>query len=773
MDNTKSTFVRYFALAGALGFMTGLGAACGGETANNNNGGNCATDPDGASVATDGQCCFFSINCQPGSICNTPDDDFYDAESTLNVCLRIICTNTSDCDTGEECSAEGLCRPPVCQSDSECPQSQTCQSGSCQTPPGTDQVATCEVVTRDASTRQGGTLALSAVAKNANGAVLPGIPFTWASSNPAAAAVSGNVATGGTDQGTATLTATPEGRTDVTCSGSVSLTNFPNVASGEARVVVVSADNGTPVADAKVVLMSGGELVETTSASGVANFQVAGGVDSVTVIKAGWQYVSVVSPGTNDIFIPLPTKPDTTVAGGFRGVIDISATKKADIKLGLAGPSIPSNLLDFGLESLIGDFVPTQIDAPELGLEDTIDLPGGLVLGLGSKTFTADALRCQGTTPGTGELGCFVAQTAAGPSAGWALAGQLKLSQVTSIANELSNAIGGDGGDLPIGDILTAVLPLLRGLNHGVTASVFGTEFAKVNKDGQTGDCSDPGLADYADKCRGDYSKYARQDIAANVDLGVLSAVTVPTLPDLPGLGRCAQGAVLLSGAALEGRGLVPLGITAGIDVLDDTQSADCKIAGVEKPFGDNSEPLSDGQMPLSMAPLHSGIEGSQVFLLAVALDPDSIASATDGNFQLSALIKRVDSVGEQESMGGSFPKFPEASISKGAGTVTFAGPSIAGATMTRTEIQSGDDTWLIYAPASAATVTLPAVTEGTALLPNTNDSYVLSMGMDGTYSDIWSFGSGKTLDRLVHNINSFVVQQCAATAGHPCELAD
>lgn len=772
MDKSKTTLVQYFALAGALGFVTGLGAACGGETTTNN-GGDCATDPDGASVAADGECCFFSINCQPGSICNTPDDDFYDADETINVCVRIICTNNSECDSDEECSAEGLCRPPVCQSDSECPASQTCQSGSCQTPPGTDQVATCEVVTRDASVRQGGTLTLSAVAKNANGAVLPGIPFTWASSNTNAVAVAGNVATGGTEQGTAMVTATPEGRTDVTCSSAVSLTNFPNVGAGEARVVVVSADDGTPVADAKVVLMSGGANTTTTSVSGVAMFNVGGTVDSVTVMKDGWQYISVLAPGTNDVLVPLPKKPDTTVAGGFRGVIDISETKKADIKLGLAGPAIPSNLLDFGLESLIGDFVPTEIDAPELGLEDTIDLPGGLVLGLGSKTFTADDLRCQGLTPGANELGCFVAQTPAGPSAGWALAGQLKLSQVTSIANELSNAIGGDGEELPIGDILTAVLPLLRGLNHGVTASVFGEEFAKVNKDGQTGDCSDPDLADYGDKCRGDYSKYGRQDIAASVDLGVLSAVTVPTLPDLPGLGRCAEGAVLLSGAALEGRGLVPLGITAGIDALDDTQTPDCKIAGVEKPFGDNSDPLSDGQMPLSMAPLHSGIEGSQVFLLAVALDPDNIASDTDGNFQLSALIKRVDAVNEAESMGGSFPDFPQATISKGAGTVAFMGGTISGATMTRTEIQSGDETWLVYAPASATTVTLPNVAEGQALLPNVNDSYVLSMGMDGTYSDIWSFGSGKTLDRLVYNIDSFVVQQCSSTPGHPCELAD
>lgn len=771
MEKTKTTFLQHFALAGALGLVAGFGAACSGETTTNN-GGDCQADPDGSGLVADGDCCFFSINCGIGSICNTPDDDFFDATETPNTCLRIICESDAECDGEEECNAQGLCSQPVCQNDNQCSPGQTCQGGGCATPPGTDQVASCEVVTRDTSVREGGTLELAAVAKNANGKVLPSIPFTWASSNTNAVAVAGNVATGGSEQGTASQTAIPEGRTDVACAGAAEITNFPNVEAGKARVVVVAADNGAPVADATVVLMSGGELTAQTSATGVASFDVMAGVDSVTVMKDGWQYVSVIAPGGNDVFIPLPRKPDTTVAGGFRGTIDISSTKKADIKLGLAGPSIPSNLLDFGLDSLIGDFVPTEIDAPELGLEDTIDLPGGLVLGLGSKTFTSDELRCQGVTPADGELGCFVAQTASGPAAGWAMAGQLKLSQITSIANELSNAVGGDE-ELPIGDILTAVLPLLRGLNHGVTASVLGQDFPKINKDGQTGDCSDADLADYGDKCRGDFAKYTRQDIAASVGLDVLSAVSIPVLPQLPGLGRCAEGAVLLAGAALEGRGIVPLGLTAGIDALDDTQTPDCKVAGVEKPFGDNSETLSDGEMPLSMAPLHSGIEGSQVFLLAVALDPSNIASATDGNFQLSALIKRVDAVAEKQDIGGAFPDFPEATISKGGATVAFKATSITGSTMTRTEIQSGDDTWLVYAPGGSATVTLPNVAEGRALLTDIKDSYVLSMGMDGTYGDIWAFGSGKNLDRLVDNITSFVVQQCSATAGHPCELAD
>jgi len=103
---------------------------------------------------------------------------------------------------------------------------------------------------------------------------------------------------------------------------------------------------------------------------------------------------------------------------------------------------------------------------------------------------------------------------------------------------------------------------------------------------------------------------------------------------------------------------------------------------------------------------------------------------------------------------------------------VAFDAATISGATLTRTELQAGGNTWLVYAPATAANVALPDVAEGRAVLGAVNDGFVLSVGMDGTYVDMWSFGSGKTLDRLPQTITSFVVQQCTDTAGHPCEVA-
>lgn len=753
-------------------FVAAIGFACSGS-GDDDDGGQCVADPDCDSCVQDGNCCEFTINCQPGSICNLPDDDLYDASKPEQTCVKVVCTNDSDCEAPKTCSLEKICKPPICQVDGDCEGGQVCRDGSCQTAPNSADVASCEVVSRDTSVREGGTITLQAIGYNANGKALAGVDYDWTSSNDAAVSVSGNTATGGSAAGTAMLTARPAG-TSVDCARSVSITNFPNVPNTEVRVVVVADDNGEPVADANVTVDAGGTFTATTSADGSATVTVAAGTNpaSVTVVKNGWQYVTVIAPGTNDVFIPLPRIADETKAGGFRGAVDLSATRRADIQLGLVGPAIPSNLLDFGLDALIGDFVPTEIKAPQLSLDVQEDLPAGLMLGLGSTQFMADEVRCQGDDPGANELGCFLARGPAGPSAGWALAGQLKLSAVTSIANDLSNVLGGGGDELPIGDLLTAVLPLLRSLNHAINPSVVIEEFDKVPREGQTVDCTDPTNAGDADLCQGDFSRYQKVPMAASSGLSVLSAVDVPDLPDLPA-GGCASGMVLLAGASLEGRGLVPLGVTAGIDTLDDTQTADCKIAGVDKPFGENSAALPDGQMPLSMAPPHSGAEGSEVFLLLVALDIDSI-SADGAGLSLSALVHRADGgrVGAVENVNGSFLGYPSGTITKSTGTVEVT--NTTGAKVTRVEVQRGDDTWLIYAPSSMGTINLPTVGGGPSdILANVGDAFVLTMGMPGDYSAMWQFGSGATLDRLFDYVEGFVIQDCDTAEGAACRIVD
>ncbi|MCC7384990.1 MAG: hypothetical protein IT384_24305 [Deltaproteobacteria bacterium] len=715
--------------------------------------------------------CTFSINCAPGAICNLATEDLYDTGKPADVCIKVVCAGDSECTAPKTCSLERICEAPVCQTDDECSGSNLCLGGACQPAPNASDVASCTVVTPSGAIRQGATMTLTAVAKNGNGAILPSIRYVWASSAPDSVSIADDVATGGATSGPATVTAKVLGKESVTCDRNVTLNNFANLTAGQARVVLVADDDGSPVDGATVTVIGGGDPApQTTGADGSALFaSINGAVTSITVVKQGWQYVSVLSPPA-DTFIPLPRIADKTRAGGFRGSIDISAATKGDVKIGIAGPSLPTNLLDFDFTSLIGDFIDTTIDAPELGLNnEMVSLPGGVVFALGSKKFTDDSgttnMRCQGKGPTDTELGCYVARAPKGPAAAWALAGRLTLASVSKVAGALSSAFGGSGGEVNIGDILTKVLPLFRTLNHAANPGLVITEFAKVNVPGKTGNCADPNLANYDDNCIGDFSKYQPITLAADQTLAIDSAVAIPTLPAKPTGGFAGQ-VVVISAAITEGRGIIPLGLTAGVDVLD-TETADGKIAGVEKPFGERSEKLADGKVPLTMSPPHGGLEGSKVALIAISLDADSLSGGGSGT-QFSGLVRFVDRVGAEANFGSAaFLTFPAGTFDIASAAFTPQG-TVAGATVMRLELGNGDKTWLIYAPAGSAIAVPNVAAARTEILGAGTDAFIQAVRGDATYADVFTFGSGKNLNRALELIQAFAVQECKTVADAP-----
>jgi hypothetical protein len=416
--------VRASALIGILGgaIAFGLSSCKSGTTAD-------CGDANAAATRQDGQCCMYSLNCQAGSICNDPMEDLYDATKPMLTCVKVVCQSDSDCLSPKKCTLEKVCNAPVCQTDSQCTPGTACIGGACTAAPSASLAMSCAIVTPNQAIKQGAMVDLAAVAKNANGAVLPHIAFSWSAMNPMVVTINGSQAVGGSQAGATLLTAKVVGNESVNCSG-VTLTNYPTVGPNMARVVLSSQKDGTPVAGASVTVMAGGMLTAMTDSTGAATVMTSAPIDSITVEAAGYQSTSVLSPGTNDIYLPMAIVPDATKAGGFRGTIDLSATKPADIQLGIAGPAIPNNILDFQLTSLLGDSVHTVIDAPELSLNNKdVNLPGGIMLGLGNKKFTVDykpemsgmpavpGVRCEGEAPTANQLGCYVARAPAGATA--------------------------------------------------------------------------------------------------------------------------------------------------------------------------------------------------------------------------------------------------------------------------------------------------------------------------------------------------------------------
>ncbi len=753
-------------------------AGCSGDSDSLNNGSCLPQDPCDSCVP-DGECCEVSANCAPGRICNRPVSEFFDETQPLTVCIQVTCDSTADCEDGEVCGRDKQCRVPICQVNGECTGGQICIDGACQAAPTSAQVASCAVVTPDVTLSTGGTASLTAVASDVNGAPLIGISFDWTSSDANVVSVSGRVATAEAAGGTARITASPAGSA-VACEGDVAITNVSSVSAGSTRVVVAQDGVGVPVGDASVtVTTAAGAQTAMTAANGAVTFQLLPGeVTSVTVEKEGFKLFTVIEPGVDDVFIPLPATVTTTSAGGFRGSLDLSQVSAGEVKFAFVGPGIPTNVLDFGGEELLGDIFPTEIEVPlpDLTIDEPVPLSGGVILALGtddSTQFTEVPERCIGATPGIESLGCYVTRAPPGLTAGWAIGGQIPLLELTPLVAELTPILtGADISEVPLAEILPDILPFLTRFNHGLEARLNIESFPKVRADGSNGSCADPTIPNFDEVCIADFSQYQPQDLTLTQGFDILASVGVPSLP-VATSGNCSSGAIMAIGANLEGRGLIPLGVSAGLA----KGPTDCQVAGVAAPFGTTldrvSEDIPDGRMPLSMATPHSGLEGSQLLVVLIALDIDGLIASSGAGFQVAAIINRVDRIDtDQTNVTGTFLPYPEGTVNKATAQVNFTS-SLVGTTVTRAEISRGDQSWLVYAPA-AANIDLSGIQAGQSIISNATGAVILTVDMqDGvSYSDVWRVASGRTLDRLFDNVDGFVVSDCPendATAA--CQL--
>ncbi len=169
-------------------------------------------------------------------------------------------------------------------------------------------VATVTVTPGTATIAVGQTATLSATLKDASGNVLTGRTVTWTSGATSVATVSANGVVTGVSPGSATITATSEGK-----SASAAVTvNSPTAASvtvtpGSATVAIGSTTtlsatvrdaNGTVIAGAPVTWSSGNTTVATVSSSGVVSGVAAG---SATITAR-----SGTASGTATITVPAP-----------------------------------------------------------------------------------------------------------------------------------------------------------------------------------------------------------------------------------------------------------------------------------------------------------------------------------------------------------------------------------------------------------------------------------------------------------------------------------
>jgi hypothetical protein len=156
-------------------------------------------------------------------------------------------------------------------------------------------VASVEVTPATANLSVDGTLQLTAVAKDASGAILSGRSMTWSTSNALIASVTAGLVTG-VAAGTAQLAATVEGKSDtatitVIYSAVASVTVVPDVTSvavdGDYQFSVVLKDAGGSVLKGRTVTWSSSNTaVATVNGSGMAH-GVALGSATITALSEG------------------------------------------------------------------------------------------------------------------------------------------------------------------------------------------------------------------------------------------------------------------------------------------------------------------------------------------------------------------------------------------------------------------------------------------------------------------------------------------------------
>ncbi|MFM2152879.1 MAG: hypothetical protein RL199_1314 [Pseudomonadota bacterium] len=634
-------------------------------------------------------------------------------------CLR-ICASTSECRTGDVCE-DAICRPPACASDSQCG-GDVCIGGSCKPAPAASDVRSCQVLPTDALLNEGGAEAFSVVARDADGKVLAYKgPIDWSSSaadraSPKAGAVPG-VFTGGSVAGSVAVQAAIG---TVSCQ-SASAQNYAAAPSGKLRVVVADLLRRIPVASATVVV---DELpAVTTGSDGVALVDVAAGTHTVSVFHATYQYLTMFDVSATDLVAYVKPPP---ASGTFTGKMsarsfDGLSDPRGTVRLALYGGSIPGNLIDLQVENLVGPSETVSADLLGQGATD-ISLPSSVVLGLGEQVFKPD----------------FSIPAPVGIRSVWGLGGNANISK---LVEAVGPAISG-GSDVDTGAVASALLPLLGRLQSGV---VTGVE--------------------------------VKQDVTAPLSgfqFDTLLRVRVDAgIPDLPSFtSGTAQkrfdGVVVLGGALHGSQGLVPLGLTAGVDAKTTTADPDGKI-----------DPSEEGQSPgivsLRMSPLHGGLETSPYAVLALAaslggLGDSIVGAAEDDGVVLSGLVKLpgVLSAGAPVSvpMAKRFLGVPNPSID---GRTFSVGTPVEDAAYHRLDIgRDSTGEWAVYFPAgvSSKAYTVPTPPAGFADRLSDNAKLLVmsvSLGQPGTgasdYDGVLAF-DGDDIDDLTTRIDAFSTRE-------------
>lgn len=694
--------------------------------------------------------CQKNIDCGGGEVCDKAEDD------DLGCCIKVVCTADADCTAPEECNElSGLCGVPVCDPANP---GAVCQPGDvCTLVNGASQCvsaaelptpSSCQIDPNPVIAHAGKPVELHAVGFAQNGNLVPFAQFNFSADGSLGTIANSQLT--GTCAGPAVCkgTVTAQDQTgSATCTSSVSV--YPAVAAGSTRVVVVDQITNKPISGVKVAARIANALQEgTTDADGAFTF--TGDATAVSAFPDAYQWQSVVQAGTNDVVLYTTPLADPTKVAGVKGKFNFdNVSTQGDIKVGLGGTSISSSFTDLNFSTIVGEIANYSVDID--GVTDgptDAPLPSGLSLSVGSTTVKDD----------------FVVFGDPGKRVLWALGGKVRLADLGPI---ISSVTASD--DINVGQIFGAVLPFFVKFDHAVVSNL---DLTLQNRPASLGEDVATPYASWPFKAL-DGTDGPAVDI--NTPLGLSTTYTLPTLPCAPGKGQapnCADkafvsGAVLLSGTFVPGVGLVPLGLTAGLDDFDDQDAQDLRDGKIDYAPGTAGNP-NKGDSIIGYAPAHDGLEGNPLITIAIALDINSLSGGELGASLVSHVTNSYSGAGNTFPVG-SFVENQGGTYSAGAGT--FALSPVGNADFYRINLSDGDDTgdWNVYFGSNAGTITLSDLRPSSVTGRTGNadvQAFRLGTGYAGlkpaSYKDVFEF-NGTNLRDFVLYLGAFSSQACEA----------
>ena len=729
--------------------------------------------------------CGSDRDCGGGSICDKvgDGDDIAPADDEAGVCLKIFCITDDDCadPVNEKCDTRrGICIPRnLCDPGNPlaCPTAgEKCiyENGLpvCTAPPA---ATACTLSPSPAYISGGETLQVEGVGNDDAGKLVAQTSFVWSTSAGTIDATSGVLTAPAS--GTVTVTGTTNNGGSV-CTTTVNVYAVP--AATDLRIVVIDQASHLPLGGVKVAAKIAGLTVsQTTDATGASTFFGGAVADALSIFPDANQWHTVLNPPDDVIIYTARTPVAVAEVDGIKGTFDFSQVHtKGDIRLGLAGTAINAAITDLNFGNIIGESIPTVINIEGLADNQEVELPEGLVIGLGDTDF-------KGTYSSVNDK--------VGATVGWALAGQVQLSKIGGIIGQ----VAGGGSDINAGAILAAVLPFFATFDHALAT---GIDLSPAVREA----CATPGSLD----CD---SNFDTVTLTPNTLLALSAEFDAPNLPcasggfSAPGEcaielkqvttgqgasevtatleGRCApgeaacenvssftSGAVVISGVVVPGIGLVPLGLSAG---LDDTSEAGNTFDGVLEQSGENAPP--PGKLLLDFAPPHDGIEGNIYLTVAIALDINSITGTDEVSASIITQMSRQLPAAGNDFAGNTFLENQGGAFTPGAaGSFTVAKKGAADFYRVNLD-NDGDSEWNVWFGGDDdgfdmadlpvhSDISEAEVSERSAHADI--QAFGLGTGYDGAspadFDELFSF-DGKDLDNLLYYLGAWSSESCKA----------